>query len=205
MTPDTRPRAAPPRPHAARVGAAVSAVLGAWLALVVVGGAAGWFRPVPTPLVPVPVALGLAGLLVAHARSGPLRAWVRRADLRALTLLHAWRVPAGLAFLWFGARGELPALFATLAGWGDVTAGVLALGAPLWHGRRDARRWYVAFHAFGMADFVVAVGTGFAFSLAGDPLMDSVKVLPLALVVLFGVPVTGAFGLVTLDRLRRGG
>ena len=178
--------------------------LALWAALVAVGAGAGLFRSLPTPLVPAPVVVGLVGLLAAYGVSRPFRSWVETADLRALTLFHAWRIPAGVAFLMLGAQGAIPSLFATLAGWGDVIAGVLALGAPLWHNRSRAHRWYTGFHLFGMADFVVAVGTGFVFSVLGEPLMDAVKVLPLALVVGFGVPVTGAFGLMTLDRLRRG-
>ena len=187
------------------MGRVVLGGLALWAALVTAGAALGLFRALPTPLVPVPVVVGLGGLLLAYRLSRPFRSWVETADLRALTLFHAWRIPAGVAFLVLGAQGAVPPLFAMLAGWGDVLAGLLALGAPLWHGRSRSRRWYTAFHLFGMADFVVAVGTGLAYSVTGEPLMDAVKVLPLAVVVGFGVPVTGAFGLMTLDRLRRAG
>lgn len=98
-------------------------------------------------------------------------------DLRWLALFHVWRVPAGLAFLWYGAQGEIPGLFAKLAGWGDVAVGVLAVGAVAISPRCTARtaRWgYIAFHSFGMLDFVVAVGTGLPFSVVGNPPMDAV-------------------------------
>lgn len=39
-----------------------------------------------------------------------------------------------------------------------------------------------------MLDFVVAVGSGFIFSVLDDPLMRAVQVLPLALIVFFGAP-----------------
>jgi hypothetical protein len=54
-----------------------------------------------------------------------------------------------------------------------------------------------------MIDFAMAVGTGFAFSVLGTPLMGAVQELPLVLIVFFGVPVTGALGLMTLHRLVR--
>lgn len=147
----------------------------------------------------------LVGLVALYARSGRVRRAVANEDLRVLTLVHAWRIPAGLAFLGYGAHGQLPGLFATLAGWGDLLAGLLALIAVglISRGASYERAGYVAFHAFGMLDFVVAVGTGFAFSIYGDPLMDVIKSLPLVLIVFFGVPVTGALGIATLHRLLR--
>lgn len=176
-----------------------------WGGIVAAGAALGLPQRIPTPLVPVPLALALIGLVGVYAGSARVRRAVADEDLRVLTLFHAWRVPAGIAFLWYGAHGELPSTFAMLAGWGDVLAGVLAVGVVgvLSRNTASGRTGYVAFHAFGMLDFVVAVGTGFTFSILGDPLMDTIKSLPLVLIVFFGVPVTGALGIATLHRLLR--
>ena len=46
---------------------------------------------------------------------------------------------------------------------------------PRPHWRRPS---LLAFHPFSFADFVVAVGTGFACSLVGDPLMGALKSRP---------------------------
>jgi hypothetical protein len=181
-----------------------------WTVLVVGAAATGATTALPTAAVPVPLLLVLGALVGAYARSPRLQAVVAAEDLRLLTAFHGWRIPAGLAFLAYGAQGALPSLFATVAGWGDVIAGGLALGAALLLPGQGAavrsvsvRRRYVALHAFGMLDFAVAVGTGFTFSLLGHPLMASVQALPLVLIVFVGVPVTGALGLATLHRLLR--
>ena len=176
-----------------------------WGGLVALAAAAGLTQAIPTLLVPLPIVVALATPLLLYARSERLQAIVAAEDLRWLTLFHAWRIPAGLAFLWYGAQGDLPALFSTLAGWGDVAAGVLAILAVLVlpQLRRGQRAGYLAVHTFGMLDFAVAVGTGFVFSVLGNPLMGAVQALPLVLIVFFGVPVTGAIGLMTLHRLVR--
>lgn len=62
----------------------------------------------------------------------------------------------------------------------------------------------LAFHLFSFADFAVAVGTGFSFSLLDDPLMGTLKTFPLALIPLFGVPLTGALSIIALHRLATG-
>jgi hypothetical protein len=176
-----------------------------WGGLVALAATAGLTQAIPTVFVPLPIGVALALPLLLYARSERLQAMVAAEDLRWLTLFHAWRIPAGLTFLWYGAQGELPALFSTLAGWGDVAAGGLAIGAVLVlpRLRRGQRAGYLAVHAFGMIDFAMAVGTGFTFSVLGTPLMGAVQELPLVLIVFFGVPVTGALGLMTLHRLVR--
>ena len=63
------------------------------------------------------------------------------------------------------------------------------------------RRSYLGFHLFSFGDFIVAVGTGLAFTLLGDPRMHAVLDTPLALIVLWGVPITGAVTLLALHRL----
>jgi hypothetical protein len=157
-----------------------------WGSLVALAATTGGTQAIPTPLVPGPLVVLLLLPVVFYARSPGLRALVAAEDLRWLTLFHVWRLPAGLAFLWYGVQGELPWVFAALR--------------PR-RTRDGARRGYVAFHLFGLLDFVVAVGTGFTFSLLGHPLMGAVQALPLVLIVFVGVPVTGALGLVTLHRL----
>jgi hypothetical protein len=182
-----------------------AALIVAWGGLVALSAATGVTQALPTVLVPVPIALLLATPLVLYTRSERLQSLVAAEDVRWLTAFHAWRVPAGVAFLWYGSQGDIPLLFALIAGWGDVAAGLLAVAAVVRYGRGTEanRRGYVGFHLFGMLDFVVAVGTGFAFSVLGNPLMGAVQELPLVLIVFFGVPVTGALGLMTLHRLVR--
>lgn len=104
--------------------------------------------------------------------------------------LHVWRIHAALAFYYFGSQGLLPPLFVILAGTGDLIAGVLALYVVTVN--PASRRAYTAFHVIGMADFIVAVGTGLTFSLLSDARMETIALFPLALIPLFGVTVSGA-------------
>lgn len=211
MTRRTKIKSSLPSVLRDKVPAATDARVQFWLfslfalwALVVLGfTAAGITARLPTPLLPIPVALGMVVLLTIYAGSEAFRDYVHALDLRALTLFNVWRVPAALAFFYFGAQGELPGIFVRNAGWGDFIAGVLAVPVVLgavWLGARR-RAAFTAYHLFSITDFVVAVGTGFYFSLLSDPLMDTLKHLPMALIPLYAVPITGAFSLMTLHRL----
>jgi hypothetical protein len=196
-------RAQAPSPSHATVQRWLFTILVLW-ALTVLGlTAAGITAQLPTPLLPVPVALGIIIPLVIYARSTVFRDYIHALDLRALTLFNVWRIPAALAFFYYGAQGELPPVFVRNAGWGDLIAGVLAIPMVLgavWLGRQ---RWaaFTGYHLFSLTDFVVAVGTGFYFSLQSDPLMDTLKHLPMSVIPLYGVPITGAFSAMTLHRL----
>jgi hypothetical protein len=178
----------------------------AWGLVVAVLAASGLLALLPTPLLPLPIAALLIGLLAAYALNPAARAYAEGLDMQALTLFNVWRVPAALAFFAAGANGLLPPTFVRNAGWGDLIAGLAALPValllmprPRW--RRPA---LLAFHLFSFGDFVVAVGTGVVFSLLGDPLMASLKSFPLALIPLFGVPLTGALSVIALHRLASG-
>ena len=71
---------------------------------------------------PLPIALGIALPLLVYTRSEALQAYISAVDLRTLTLFNVWRVPAALAFFYYGAQGELPTLFVRNAAWGDLIA-----------------------------------------------------------------------------------
>ena len=55
---------------------------------------------------------------------------------------------------------------------------------------------------FGFADFVVAVGTGLTYTLLLDPRMNLIAELPMALIPLFGVGLSGASHIVAFDMMR---
>jgi hypothetical protein len=95
----------------------------------------------------------------------------------------------------------LPDLFVRNAAWGDLIAGTLALALAFLPASRSG---YWTFHLFGFADFVLAVGTGLMFTLADDPRMAPIITLPVALIPLFGVGISGATHLMAFDLLRRG-
>ena len=130
--------------------------------------------------------------------SPSLKAYFRTIGLYPLTVLHVWRIPAALVFFWYGAHGALPPVFWILAGSGDFLSGVLAL--PLLRGPAN-RSTYLSKHLFGFADFVVAVGTGLTLTLLHDPRMAPIRDLPLALIPLFGVGISGASHIIAFHLL----
>lgn len=175
----------------------------AWGAGVVVASASGALGALVDRTMPAYAGLVAAGIALPTALyfgSHAARRAVDAIGLRRLTLLHLWRLPAGLVFLWYAATGGLPLAFALIAGIGDVLAG---LGAATLLGREAAPRLLRRIHLFGAADFVTAVGTGLTFTLMGDPLMVTLTTLPMALIPLFGVGLSGASHIVALNALRR--
>jgi hypothetical protein len=146
------------------------------------------------------VTLGIAAPTAGYFLAPTVRATVDAIGLRTLTLMHVWRIPAAMVFCYYGLRGELPTPFWVLAGFGDLLAGAYA-GTLLFAAPTLARMRH--FHRFGFADFVIAVGTGLTFTLLGDPRMTLLTTLPMALIPLFGVGLSGASHVVAFSMLRR--
>ena len=147
------------------------------------------------------VALGIVTPVVVYRLVPAVRAAVDSLGLFWLTAFHLWRIPAALLFFAYGLQGQLPGPFWVLAGVGDLLAGAFAM-TLLWRERTVER--YRHIHLFGFADFVVAVGTGLTFTLLKDPRMALLTTLPMALIPLFGVGLSGASHLISLAMLRRG-
>jgi len=178
----------------------LSTVAAVWFAAVVIGTWTGFFASLWLPLIAVIVAAGILLPTLWYYVSPGLRAFVEHIGHRRIMLMHGWRVPAALLFFWYGLQGLLPFWFWFLAGVGDLIAGSYAL----WLATKpeDIAR-YRAFHRLGFADFVLAVGTGLTFTLLQDPLMASIATLPLSLIPLFGVGISGASHLMAFDMLKR--
>ena len=146
--------------------------------------------------------LVVAGILVPTAialgtKRG--RRTVAALGLLPLTLLHVWRVPAALLFFSYGAAGLLPPAFWVPAGAGDFIVGLLAARVLT---ARPTLRFYWRFHIFGFTDFVIAVGSGLLHTLLlHDPRMQPITQLPLALIPLFAVGLSGASHLVSFKLL----
>jgi hypothetical protein len=157
------------------------------------GALVGRFMPAYAGL----VALGIILPVIIYRRSAAARAGVDAIGIRALTLMHAWRIPAALLFFYYGAKGALPLAFWLPAGVGDFLAGAYAL--TLLRGEPSAAR-YRSVHRLGFADFVSAVGLGLTFTILGDPRMALLTTLPMALIPLFGVGLSGASHIIALTR-----
>ena len=187
--------------YAARVPVLVWATVALWFFAVVIGAETGFLSQLYQPLIAAIVASTIVLPTLAYYLSDGFRAYVESIGHRRIILFHTWRVPAALLFFWFGAQGQLPPAFWILAGTGDLIAGINAAWVVA---RPENAKSYLSFHRFGFADFVVAVGTGLTFTLLSDPRMAPIAVLPMALIPLFGVGISGATHLMAFDMLRRG-
>lgn len=180
---------------------AVIAMLLVWATAVVVAAQSGFLATLYQPLIGGIVALTIIVPTLLYFASSAMREMMDAVGHRRIIQFHIWRIPAALLFFWYGAQGQLPPLFWILAGVGDLIAGLFALFAVT---RPEEPARYLRFHLFGFADFVVAVGTGLTFTLLEDVRMQPVAALPMALVPLFGVGISGATHLMAFDMLRRG-
>lgn len=180
--------------------AALIGLVAAWGAGVAAAAHAGVFQTMrPLYFGPLVVA-GIVLPFAAYALTPVIRRYFERVGIYPLTVLHVWRVPAALAFFWYGLHNQLPPAFWVLAGVGDFLAGLYAL--PLLRAAAGDEV-YFRIHRFGFADFVVAVGTGLVFTLLNDPRMATIRELPMVLIPLFGVGLSGASHLIAFDLLRR--
>lgn len=176
-------------------------ITGLWFAAVAVGAETGFFASLWMPLIAGIVASTIFLPTFWYYSSPRLRAFIEEIGHRRIMIMHLWNIPAALLFFWYGYQGQLPLAFWFLAGFGDFIAGSYALWLAF---KPESVNGYRTFHRLGFADFAVAVGTGLTFTLLQDPLMTPIATLPLALVPLFGVGISGASHLMAFDMLRRG-
>jgi hypothetical protein len=174
---------------AARNGPVVGLLI-AWLLLALAAGATGRTGRLIPPI-PQLVLAGLTiALIVLERRAQWLRVWVATVNIRTLVALHVTRF-VGIGFLLLGRRGELPAAFATPAGWGDIAAATLAgllliagdPASPRWRG------WFRVWNGLGLLDLVFVVVTAGRLALADPGSMGGLLRLPLCLLPTFLVPV----------------
>lgn len=189
------------KPIDVKIGTTVLSVfLAAWGLAVAAAAHAGVFQAIRPIYYGPLVAAGIMVPFLIYALTPAVRRYFDNVGVYPLTVLHVWRIPAALAFFWYGFHNQLPPAFWILAGVGDFLAGVNALPLLTGSASDDA---YFRIHRFGFADFVVAVGTGLLFTLLNDPRMATIRELPMVLIPLFGVGISGASHLIAFDLLRR--
>jgi hypothetical protein len=181
---------------ATRASLAAAALVG-WLGIVLALGGAGAFqaRSQGIPWIALGVGTPIVVGFAAFFLSPQVRRIVDSIPPAWLLAMH-WPRLVGATFLVLLAEHRLPAVFAGPAGSGDVLIGVAALpvAAAYLAGRSWSRPLAVAFNLLGLADFVVAVGTGFLASPSpfrlffSQPSTSIMTVLPLVLVPTFLVP-----------------
>lgn len=160
--------------------------------------ATGHFAKVNTNFFAVTVVVATIALTLSYFYLPGVKRLAQRLGPYGLASFHVWRIPAALTFLYYGAQGWLPDIFVTLAGWGDMLAGVLA-ALVLLLPRKP--RTILGFHLVGMTDFIIAVGTGIVLNAVAPASMSNVVYLPVALIPLIGVPVSGATHIASLHML----
>jgi hypothetical protein len=175
-------------------------VLAIWGLAVVVAAQTGIYKAIYPLVLASIIALGIVVPVIVYAMLKGFRAYIEAIGLRPLTVFHIWRIGAAVLFFWYGARDLLPQVFVLIAGWGDLIAGLLALGVTL---LPENRTRYLVFEIFGFADFVAAVGTGLTMFLLHDPRMSGIQTLPMALIPFYGVGISGASHIMAFDLLRR--
>jgi hypothetical protein len=188
-------------PGTSQHGLLIAVVL--WGVLVIAASATGVLGALGQHFMPgfaILVVIGIVVPTVSYISFPSVRHAVDAIGLRRLTLFHVWRIPAGGLFLYYASSGELPLLFGLIAGVGDVLAG---LGAATLLKRQATETQLRRIHLFGFADFITAVGTGLTFTLMNDPLMVTLTTLPMALIPLFGVGLSGASHIIVLSQLKR--
>jgi hypothetical protein len=117
----------------------------------------------------------------------------------------------GAIFLVLYAAGHIPGFFAWPAGIGDILVGILAPVIALAYARSPDQNADLVFwwNIFGLADFAVAIATGFASSpwpyqlVAFDLPNELITRFPLVLIPVFGVPLCILLHLASLMKLRK--
>lgn len=172
-------------------------VLSLWGTAILIGGYYGLFTKINLNWIALLVVMGMTIPVVVYYSNANFHAYIQSLDLKYLTVFHLWRIPAGLWFLDCGSQNLLPEQFVTTAGYGDLAVGLLVPVVLLVR----LRGRYTMFHIFSVLDFAIAVGTGLTFNLLRVPLMENIATFPTVIIPLFGVCVTGALSVMTLDRL----
>lgn len=192
------PPASPADAAFGTVERAMVATLTAWFLAVLGLGWFGVFGQLHHAAVGVIAVAALLGIVALYYLNRPFQAYVRSISFKHLTIFNVWRFPAGALFLYYGAHGLLPPLFVQNAAWGDILAACLV---PVVLMLPESRGKYLWFQVIGFADFTLAVGIGLTLNLLDTPTMSNIAELPVCVIPLFGVPITGAVHIMMLDRL----
>ena len=193
---------------APRVPGSVTLALTLWFAAAATLAAAGAAPRVGPPLAPLGILGGIGLGLLAHRALPAARDWARSIDLRWLVYYQGLRAPIGAGFLWLHAQGRLPVEFATVAGWGDIAAGLgaLAAAACLPANSSGRRRFVLVWNAAALFDILLVVGTAQRMILLlgrRDMFQAFVDTPALVLLPLFVVPTVILAHLLVFARLRR--
>jgi uncharacterized membrane protein len=191
----------------------VAAGLALWFCVILAAGATGALARPIGPGVPgvglaVLIPIALLSLFVLGTTRG--RELVRQAPLSSLVGVHIVRI-LGITFVLLYLAKRLPAPFAPVAGWGDVSVGLLAIPLALSLARTAnavPRGMIAIWNVLGLADLVAAVTLGATSSPGPLQLFHSgpsaaiMAGLPWVLIPCFLVPSLAFLHLCIFYRLR---
>jgi hypothetical protein len=183
-----------------RVTAVAALIVGSWAALAIALGALNVFASSPTtrfPVIALGITLPIIGGIAAWYSSERVRELAHAAPLPWLIGVQLYRL-AGAVFLFAMAANSVPEEFALPAGVGDVLVGLTApaVAYAVYKGVRSSRSLAIGWNVLGIADLVLAVGTGFLTSpsvfqmLSTDAPNFAITRFPLVLIPTFLVPIS---------------
>lgn len=189
---------------------ALGVVLFGWFFTVVGLGRSGFFAQ--NPLLAPNMVFGWLVLFEALRRVFSVMIKKVVVDVPMMTWLisiQTYRI-LGFSFLTLHAQGLLPALFAFSAGYGDILVGATAPLVAIWYYRQlpYARQIAIMWNVVGVADLVVAIGTGwlsFPRPVQILPTAVSTEILalfPMVIIPLFAVPLSLVLHLFSLKALK---
>jgi hypothetical protein len=191
------------RAQAWLVAGAAGGAFGGWLVIDALLAWAGVYQQGPWLL--VAVVGGFVAILLAAKIPQVARTLADPSMAPGLVEPESFRA-VGAVFLVVLALGKLPALFAWLAGFGDVAVGLAApfIAKRLRH--RPGGAALIVYNVFGILDFVVALIAG---NLIGAGLlpavpapMDAINTLPLVLIPTAATPLAAALHVLSLGKFR---
>ncbi len=187
-------------------------LLVAWFFAALIPTLLGSYRGVPsgTPTIQYGLLIPIVVGIVLFWRWPAVKRVIRLVPQEWIVGIQAYRA-LGLIFLLLYAGGYLPGAFALPAGIGDVIVGLFApiVGIAFARGSRGSVAMVRAWNLFGIADLIVAVGTGLLTApsrlqmLAFDRPNELISAFPLALIPVFLVPLSVLLHLASLMKLRR--
>jgi hypothetical protein len=191
-------------------------VLASWFSVSNAITAAGGFTPAVTgnlalPLLALSLALPLAVGVAVGLTSPVIRQVIAQSNIQGgVIAVHALRIIPGSVFVAMAALGVLPVIFGVTAGVGDILVGSGALLASRWV---TSGRWgrVLIWNVLGLLDFVNAAVLGLAtapgplHALHTNPTSALLLMQPLAIVVVFMVPIYSLLHLVSMRYLLASG
>lgn len=167
-----------------------------WGLTVFLAGYYNLFKNTALPIFGATVIAIQVSLILLYLYNRPFREFSNAIPLSAIAIFHSWRIIAGWLFLMYA--GLLPDAFINNAAYGDIIAGFLGLLVII----LGRLKWtYLLFNILGLLDFLLAVGTGLTLTLLGNDDMRHIATLPLILIPLFGVPISGFTHFISLYRI----